>query len=326
MPTRALRSLLHSRAVGIAIGLAVTAVLVWRTGPSRVAHSLGHADLLLLAAAVALNVPPVLLRSWRSHLVLERLDGHVPLWRLTTSQVIGLTLSGITPAASGDLIRAYMWRREDGVPVRVGALVVVFERVWSLLLMGLLGLSMVAVQVGDWRLRLVAAVSWVCLGLPWLGNRLGLLPWGLGLLTRLPLIRRKASQLERSADEAALVAEDLWLQAQFLVLSLLIFAFGGAQVWLLVIGVGGAVPLVATIGAYCLAQVGGAISSLPFGLGAGDALLVVVLLQAGLGAHQGAAVAILLRVATTLPLALAAAAAWAVTLPTRRSLDRVGSR
>ena len=325
MPTRALRSLLHSRAVGIAIGLLLTAILVWRTGPSRVAQSLQHADMLLLAAALVLNVPVILLRSWRSRLVLDRLDARVPMWRITTSQVIGLTLSGVTPAASGDLVRAYLWNRADGVPVRTGTLVVIFERVWSLVLMGLLGLSAVAVQVGDWRLGAVAVVSWVCLGLPWLGNRTGLLTWGLTQLARLPLVRRLATQVERSADEAALVAEDLVLQAQFLALSLIVFVLGGAQVWLLVIGVGATVPVMAAIGAYCLSQVGGSISSLPFGLGAGDALLVVILAQAGLAAHLGAGVAILLRIATTLPIAVAAAGALAVSLPVRRSLERAST-
>lgn len=327
MPTRILRSLLRSRVVGIGIGLVVTAALLWRTGPDKVGQSLAHASPWFLVAAVALNAPSVLLRSWRSRLVLQRLDARVPMWRLTTSQLIGLTLSGITPAAGGDLIRAYLWNRQDGVPVRTGALVVAFERVWSLVLMGLFGLAAAAIVVDSWPLRLIAVVSWVCLGLPWIADRLGLLSWALTQLARLPLVRRKATQIERSAGEVALISEDLVLQFEFLALSLGIFALGGVQVWLLVIGVGGLVPYAAAIAAYCLSQVGGAISTLPFGLGAGDALLVVILAQSGLAAHSGAGVAILLRIATTLPIAVAAVIAWAVTLPTRTAaLERVRTR
>jgi uncharacterized protein (TIRG00374 family) len=218
------------------------------------------------------------------------------------------------------LVRAYVWRRDDGVPVHTGALVVVVERVASLGLMGLLGLSTLAVQLDSWVLRVVAALSWVCLGLPWLASRLGLTSWAIGQMTRLPLVRRWATQLERSADELALMSEDVPLQAWFFALSVAIFAIGGAQVWVLVIGLGGAVPYLAAIAGYCLSQVGGSISSLPFGLGAGDALLVLILVRAGLPAHEGAAAAILLRVTTTLPIAIAAGASWALTLPARRAL------
>ena len=326
MPTRALRSVLRSRTFAITIGLALTALLVWRIGPGRVGQSLERSNPVWLGFALALNVPVILLRTWRSHVLLHRLGARVTVWRLATSGVVGLTLSGITPAAGGDLVRAYLWRRDDGVPVHSGALVVIVERVGSLALMALLGLSTLAVQLGDWRLRVVAALSWLCLGVPWMASRFGLGAWALAQTSRLPLVRRWATQLERSADEVALMSEDVVLQVSFCVLSGVIFAISGAQVWLLVIGLGGTVPYLAAIAAYCLSQVGGAISNLPFGLAAGDALLVLVLSQAGLAPHMGAATAILLRVATTLPIGLAAAAAWALTLPARRTLGPVGER
>lgn len=326
MATRALRSVLRSRTFAIGIGLALTALLVWRIGPGRVGASLERANPLLLILTVALNVPVILLRTWRSHVLLRRLGARVSLWRLTTSGVVGLTLSGITPAAGGDLVRAYLWRRDDGVPVHSGALVVIVERAGALALMALLGLSTLALELTDWQLRALAVLSWTCLGFPWLASRLGVGSWVLRATTRVPLVRRWATHFERSADEVVLMSEDVVLQVWFCALSALIFAISGAQVWLLVIGLGGSVPYLATIAGYCLSQVGGAISNLPFGLAAGDALLVLVLAQVGLTAHVGAAVAILLRATTTLPIALAAAAAWALTLPARRTPGAVGDR
>ena len=50
-------------------------------------------------------------------------------------QLFGQTSSTITPAASGDFVRAYMWRSSHGVPLRVGAAVVTFERLYSLFLL-----------------------------------------------------------------------------------------------------------------------------------------------------------------------------------------------
>jgi uncharacterized protein (TIRG00374 family) len=327
MTARALRSLLRSRTFAISLGVGLTALLLWRIGFDRVAQSLAHANLPLLAGALALNVPVVLLRTWRSRLLLDRLGARVPLWRLTTSGVVGLTLSGVTPAAGGDLVRAYLWRRDDEVPVHSGALVVIVERVGSLGLMGLLGLSMLAVQLNSWPLRVAAVLSWVCLGFPFLASRFGVGAWGLRQVTRLPLVRRWATQVERGTDEVAVMSEDLLLQGWFCALSTVIFAISGAQVWLLVIALGGAVPYLVAIAAYCISQVAGSVSSLPFGLGTGDAILVLILAQAGVAAHVGAAAAILLRLTTTLPIAVAAVAAWAVTVPAqRRAMRPVGTR
>jgi uncharacterized protein (TIRG00374 family) len=146
-------------------------------------------------------------------------------------------------------------------------------------------------------------------------------------MTRLPLIRRWATQVERGTDEVAVMSEDLLLQGWFCALSTVIFAISGAQVWLLVIALGGAVPYLVAIAAYCISQVAGSVSSLPFGLGTGDAILVLILAQAGVAAHVGAAAAILLRLTTTLPIAVAAVAAWAVTVPAqRRAMRPVGTR
>ncbi len=326
MTARALRSLLRSRTFAIVIGVGLTALLLWRIGFDRVGQSLAHANLRLLAGALALNVPVVLLRTWRSRVLLDRLGSRVPLWRLTTSGVVGLTLSGVTPAAGGDLVRAYLWRRDHAVPVRSGTLVVIVERVGSLALMGLVGLSMLAVQLSDWPLRVAAVLSWVCLGFPYLASRLGVDSWGLRQMTRLPLVRRRATQIERGADEMALMSEDVLVQGWFCTLSVVIFAISGVQVWLLVIALGGAVPYLVAVASYCTSQVVGSISSLPFGLGTGDAILVLILAQAGVAAHVGAAAAILLRLTTTLPIAVAAVAAWAVTAPARRALRPVATR
>ncbi|TMC10958.1 MAG: flippase-like domain-containing protein, partial [Chloroflexi bacterium] len=58
-------------------------------------------------------------------------------------QLVGQTSSTITPAASGDYVRAYLWRSSNGVPVRVGAAVVTFERLYSLFLMIALSLLLI---------------------------------------------------------------------------------------------------------------------------------------------------------------------------------------
>jgi len=93
----------------------------------------------------------------------------------------------------------------------------------------------------------------------------------------------------------------------FTALTLGVFLLSGFQILLLAWGVGAGLALWVAVSAYCLSQVAGSVSTLPFGLGATDVVVISLLTAAGLGAVSAAAVTILLRLATTLPLGIAGA-------------------
>ena len=139
------------------LGLALGAVVIVISHPDRIWSSLQRVDPTLLLAALALNVPVVLLRAYRAQVIIGRLGYQVPMRTMTPIQLVGQTSSSITPAASGDYVRAYLWRMSNEVPLRVGAAVVTFERLYSLFLL--------------------AAVSVLLIGLP----RHGVIGWAGGL-------------------------------------------------------------------------------------------------------------------------------------------------
>src|SRR5206468_7000727 len=91
----------------------------------------------------ALNLPVIWLRALRAQLMVRQLGYRVPMRSMAPIQLVGQTSSTITPAASGDYVRAYLWRSSNGVPVRVGAAVVTFERLYSLFLMYALSLLLI---------------------------------------------------------------------------------------------------------------------------------------------------------------------------------------
>ena len=86
----------------------------------------------------------------------------MPMRAMLPIQLVGQTSSSLSPAASGDYVRAYLWRQTSGVPVRVGAAVVTFERLYSLGLLvvvcALLGLWLLRDQM-SWRETLL--LSWI---------------------------------------------------------------------------------------------------------------------------------------------------------------------
>lgn len=298
------------RWVGVGIGVVIIAVLVWRTGPGHLLATLRDLQPWALVVSVLLNVPILVFRSLRTRLLLERLGARVPILRLAEAQIMGGTLSGLTPAASGDLIRAYIWNRHDRIPARIGALVVVAERVYSLILLVLAGFVAACWELGGWRLRAVALASIVLVAAPYAGARLGLIGAGVRLIGRLPLIRRKAKLGAALGEAVDSLARHPVLQLQFCAMTAIVFLLSGLQIWVLVVSVGAVAPFSADIAGYCLSQVGGSISTLPFGLGAGDTVLVVLMLRAGVAAQAATAIAVLLRLSTTLPMALAAILTW----------------
>jgi uncharacterized membrane protein YbhN (UPF0104 family) len=82
------------------------------------------------------------------------------------------------------------------------------------------------------------------------------------------------------------------------------------QIELLAGGVGVALPLWVAAAAFALSQVVGSASSLPFGIGPADAVLVAFLVHAGTGSGGALAITLLTRLAVTVPLGLAGAIAY----------------
>ena len=286
------------RALPVIAGLAALAAVVWFAHPRQVVDSLDGLNPLYLALALLLNVPLVVLRSVRAQQVVHRLGHRVTLARMLPVQLLGQTSSSLSPAASGDLVRAYFWRRHDGL---------------------LLAATAAALMV---RLRLPgpagAALAAACLPLPplalWAMSRLpeGMERTALGRLSGLRAVGRFARELLGTLGNLRLLVGSAGLLTRATILTLLAFSTSGLQLWLLLSGLGTGIPLSFAIGTSSASEVAGTLSSLPFGLGPSDAVVVTLLAQVGVEVAAGASVAVLLRAVTTLPLSLAGLGAYLV--------------
>ncbi len=298
--------------MALVLGLVLAAVVIVISHPDRIWNSLQQVEPLPLLWALALNIPIVLLRAVRAQAYIAHLKHPVTLRAMLPIQLVGQTSSSITPAASGDYVRAYLWRQSSGVPVRVGAAVVTFERLYSL--------------------GLLAAVSVLLIALPrhgvagWIGVAAGLalatfapvlfelLPpslerWAMGRVTRGPLGRfAEGAQVMLEQVRALMRAPVVLAWTSFL--TLLIFVAGGAQVWLVLDSLGHVVPMTQAVAASTTSQVAGIISTLPFGIGSQDAILVTVFAGYGVTVALAATVAVLVRATSTLPQGLAGLVAY----------------
>ncbi len=309
-----LRFLMSGRLLAFLIGLVIAIAVIWVSHPDAIWEGIREVDTGPLLVAFLLNVPVVLLRALRTQVVLRFLGHGVSFRSMVPVQLVGQTSSTLTPAASGDYLRAYIWRRTQAIPLRDGAAVVTFERIYSL--------------------GLLVAVSVLLIGLPrygiagWVGVAVGLAaatlaPAAIELITP-PAIEQWAIErittgrlLSRFADGALELANNLrqilrspMLLVQTSAITLAVFIVSGLQVMLLIAGLGDSVRITQAVAVYATSQVAGILSTLPFGLGAADAILVTVLAGYGVNVADSAVTAVLFRAVSTLPQALAGLVAY----------------
>lgn len=291
--------------------LALVILLLRNTDLSRIGAALSHANLWLVAGAVLLNVPVLVLYAVRSHMVLVRLGHRVPPELLLPVAIVGNVVGSLTPAGSGEALRAAMLRSRANVTTSDGVALVLYERALSLYLMTIGTVVALAYAVLPVRAALAAtAATGPLLALPVMSGHL------FGLLERsgsAPGPRRIATllgRLRRVNGQLHCLLNDRWLMICWCLATACIFALVTLQTWLL------ARSLVDVIGpeqawlAFGISQLAAIASLLPLGIGASDVSLAALFHRFGMTLGQGAGVAILVRAAATLPLGIAAVASY----------------
>jgi len=300
-------------ALAILLGLAMVGAVVLLSHPAQILPTVGRLGAPAVMEVLLLNIPVVGLRVWRADLVLRRLGHRVPLHRMLAVQLVGQTSSALTPAASGDFVRAWLWKRDDGVPLGAGAATVLFERVFSFGLLVAVAVLLVSFpRLGPAGWALVAAGLAAATFAPFFLSR----PTPAGdrrlqsVLSRLPWVRRHSERLVRALTQLRTILGSPLVLAQASAATILIYACSGFQLWILVGALGHRSPITQMVATYAISQVGGILSTLPFGLGPADLLTVGAMTRYGVDVTLAAVVALLSRVLTTLPMAIAALPAY----------------
>ena len=307
------RAILGNRAVPLVIGLALVAVLVVISHPAEIWRTIKETSPVAVAAALLMNVPIVLTRLVRAAVILRHTGHRVPFRSLLEIQLVGQTSSSVTPASSGDYMRAYLWRRIAGVPLRVGAAVVMFERVFAFGLMIASAIALVAfLRYGVAGGIAIAAVMAAATVAPFVLERAAprLERWALAKVTSRGQLSRYSEGALGMADTLRDMIGSLPLLVRTSALTIVVYAMGGFQVWLLLAGLGIDVNVAQATAVFTTSQVGGTLSTVPLGIGSMDAVLVAVLAGYGVTVTASAAVAVLLRGTATLPQAVAGLVAY----------------
>ncbi len=311
------------RFLHFALAAAVVVFVVMRSHPGDLRAVLRDIDIKMTALSLLLNVPVALLAPLRSSLVFRRLGHKVPASVLIPTTIVGFVAGGLTPAASGELLRAGPLRTRAGVPFEDSMAAVVYERVLSTYLLALSTVVLFALANLRliWGLVVVIVGAGLCL-LPWLGavKVLPLIPGedrigGRGLM---PAIFRRVLAM---AAQLRLLLAGPGLLVQWSVITAAMFALISAQYWLLARGLSEGISLNDAWLAFGVSTFAAVASLIPLGLGVLEGSLAAILDRLGMTLEQGEVVALLVRATITLPLVIAAFACY---LYLQRNSEREG--
>ncbi len=139
------------------LGLAISAVFVYLAlkglDLAQVWQHMRHARYWWLVPGVAIYFVGVWARTWRWHYMLRALKP-VSLSRLFPVVCIGYMGNNIYPARIGELLRAYVLKRKEGISLSASLATILVERLFDgvvMLLFVFIGLPLVPTIPANWR-------------------------------------------------------------------------------------------------------------------------------------------------------------------------------
>ncbi|MCA9672997.1 MAG: flippase-like domain-containing protein [Myxococcales bacterium] len=209
-----MKKLLSRLLIGLILGVGLYAGFAIYLGVRDIAAELARFALWRFAPVLALTFTNYLLRYLKWTLYLRALDIRVAPGRNLTIFLGGLSMT-ITPGKIGELLKSYLLRSAEGVPMTRSAPVVLAERITDLLaLVVLMGAGFIVFRRGELPLLIVGTVVLVFVAVV-SSRRLSLAM--VGLVAKLPKVSKLAPKLRELYESTAV----LFRPAPFAVASLL---------------------------------------------------------------------------------------------------------
>ena len=305
--------------VWVPISVGLLALLIWQTRPWEAAALAGRLSPGLLVLAVAVNAFVIAAWAIRSAVLMRAVGYPMPVRRLVPIVAFANTINNLTPASSGEVLRAIILKRRYDVPYERSTTIILTERFWALLIMlaTALAASVGTIFAGG---PILVTLAWVAAAAvivaPNAAYAVGIRPGRIAERIAGPTgaqsgrLRSVAARIAAVDELLKMILTDPRQAASFIASTLAIFAFFASQLWLVLAALGIQLPLLGAWAALGLSIVAGVISALPFGLGAADVVLVLLLGAQGVAATDAGAAVLLLRLTATLPLGIVGSIAW----------------
>lgn len=313
------------------LSAALLLIIVWRSGLWEASAELPPLASEPLVLALALNGVVIVLWGVRMGRLLASAAQPIPGRAAVTLSAMAYAVNSVTPASTGELLRALVLKHRYGVDYATGGGVILIERIGALYYLASSALAVWVVRAANLPPVTIAPVWLLLAYAPLIVGRTHLRP---GSAIRLavaitrqpwsPRVGDASQRLDRTITEA--LGRIVPLSA-FAATSAGLFACFGLQLVLVASAIGAHLDPVLAWGSLGVAMTAGVLSMLPFGLGATDVVLASLLSSVGLSPIQAGATTIAYRLVSTLPLGLTGVAAyWLELARPRASVEPEGRR
>ena len=290
----------------LAVGVIVGGIAAWlafrRTDLRSLADGIARAHPLFVLAAVVSVLLTLVTVAIRWHVVLYAGERHRSRARLLWATALGQMLNIILPIRLGELARAYMVSRAEGVAAARVLLTVAAEKLADLTMLGVAtAIVLVFVSAPAWVAApgravlitgaLAALGSWL---LTWRAERLG--RWMARLVTVLPSRWQESvlSQTEAGLESLRALRSG-HSSASFWLLSVAVLVLAASTNYLMFLAFGMKLPAIAALTVLVVVQVGTAAVSVPGNIGVFHYLTVLTLGAFGVEGQLALAYAVLLH-------------------------------
>lgn len=274
----------------IILGLVTVVVISFFADFKETVLALKGFKLIFLPVILFLTFVNYFLRFVKWHFFLNQLDIKVPLKESFVIFLSGLAMS-VTPGKVGEILKSLLLREVRGVPVSRTAPIIFAERLsdgFGLLILSITGLLLFS--YGKHVLIATAIAMFIVLIIiktPALYNPC------IKIFSRLPVVGRFTGILETLMESAGRLMEVKALLFTIF-LSIVSWSFECVAFYLVFIGLGYKVPLLAATFVLAFSSIVGAVSMLPGGLGAAEGSILGLLVKVVGVPNNIAAVATLL--------------------------------
>ena len=248
---------------------------------------------------------------------LGRIGLRIPFRRSLQVFLSGFAMT-VSPGKLGELLKCYLLRDREGVPIARTSPVVIAERITDLLSMILVAVAGVILAGGAGYLAAAAAGLVLCAAAMWVLLHPGAFRRITGILCRIPFLGRHRDRLDEFRDSCSVLLD---LRSMLVSVPLGVVSWGLEAMVLCAVAasMGYTLPAGTAFLAHSAGSIAGAVSMIPGGLGLTE-VTIDGILSGTLGMADATAVTLVMRFATLWFAVLLGAATLALTRRGRKPL------
>ncbi len=278
--------------LSLAVSAAMICAVIVYSKPDLLIKNISSSNFMLVLCAFIIINGALLLRVLKLHVMLYK---KIRFSSVFLCQMTGIAASNLTPAKLAEPLKCVMLKKKSGLPVSESAPLVVWERMFDIIVTLLLALPALGALSGALKFLGYAGIAIFSVVLAALlliivSRRFGVA--ALKIFSRLPYIKLISNEFVESFYKTKPGPKLLIISFLF---TLAAWALEGAAFYFILQSLGISSTLAFAVGAVCASTLIGVATSLPGGLGSTEVIMALIVSSSGVPAVAAVSAVVLYR-------------------------------